>query len=351
MSYRSRNKNFNPIVTNASHAYAPSAIKYATLEGAVNFFQDPPDADSLIRPSMTKDTHNESDSESENDCRPMRNRTFRVKYLGLHFDLSNSNEWSDANRSRILLAALYLKDRFQMLVCHLRVLHRANLTASSRNLQALVTDLKHERMFQDVTVEACLTLYFQIVNAKRCLDAHLAEPTAAPFTPTHLYKIAEYLVGYDDEIQKAKNEHMAAMDGSNNTIRRPLQILDAVTKESSGNGQSLYKNLTTRANTRSSESSPTWSLPLTPASTQSASSLASSSEEADVSANSREKMEQEMLRMHTQMADLLGAVKTQQLTIETLQGRVNTLESDLSMSKEDQERLRLTLRGMAKLEE
>ncbi|KAG0340274.1 hypothetical protein BG000_000281 [Podila horticola] len=36
------------------------------------------------------------------------------------------------------------------------------------------------------------------------LDAHTAKRTSAPFTPTHLYKMAEYLVGYYDEMQKAK---------------------------------------------------------------------------------------------------------------------------------------------------
>ncbi|KAF9280151.1 hypothetical protein BGZ74_002664 [Mortierella antarctica] len=347
MSYRSRDKNFKPIVTNASHAYAPSAIQYATLEGVANFFQDPPDADSLIRrkrhqglfSSMIKDTHNESNSESENDCRPMRNRTFRVEYHGLRFDLSTSNQWSEANRSRILLAALYLKDRFQLLVCHLRGLHRANLTVSSRNLQALVADLKHEQMLKDATVEACLTLYFQLVNARRCMDAYLAEPT--DFKPTHLFKIAGYLVGYDDEIQKAKDSHLAAMDGSNrNKVNKPLQILDAMGKEDGlENEQSLYTNLVTGAspqvNTRSSTSSPTRSLPSTPTSSQSASSAATTPERTERFVHSHEKMEQEMLRMHTQMADLLATVKTQQLMIETLQGRVNTLESDLPMSKEE----------------
>ncbi|KAF9327745.1 hypothetical protein BG006_009003, partial [Podila minutissima] len=235
-----------------------------------------------------KDTHNESDSESENDCRPMRNRTFRVEYHGLRFDLSTSNQWSEANRSRILLAALYLKDRFQLLVCHLRGLHRANLTVSSRNLRALVADLKHEKMLKDATVEACLTLYFQLVNARRCMDAYLTEPTE--FTPTHLFKIAGYLVDYDDEIQKAKNSHLVAMDGSN-------------------------------LNTRSSASSPTRSLPSTPTFSQPASSAASSPERTERFVHSHEKMEQEMLRMHTQMADLLATVKSQQLMIETLQGR------------------------------
>ncbi|KAG0027432.1 hypothetical protein BGZ81_005632 [Podila clonocystis] len=304
---------------------------------------------------MIKDTHSESDSESENDCRPMRNRTFRVEYHGLHFDLSSSNHWSEANRSRILLAALYLKDRFQLLICHLRALHRANLTVSSRNLQVLVADLKQERMLKDATVEACLTLYFQLVNAKRCLDAHIAElTTSAPFTPTHLYKIAEYLVDYDDEIQKAKAANMAAMDGSSSR-KKISKILDAMAKEGSENGQSLYTDLTgasPRANSRSSASSPTESLPSTPTSLQPASSSASSPGEAELSGKSHEKMEQEMQKMHTQMTDLLITVKTQQSIIEALQGRVNTLESDLSKSKEDQEqRLRLALRGMDKLEE
>ncbi|KAG0014368.1 hypothetical protein BGZ82_001786, partial [Podila clonocystis] len=241
--------------------------------------------------------------------------------------LRRSNQWSEANRPRILLAALYLKDRFQLLICHLRALHRANLTVSSRNLQALVADLKHERMLKDATVEACLTLYFQLVNAKRCLDAHLAElTTSAPFTPTHLYKIAEYLVDYDDEIQKAKAANMAAMDGSSsrNKISKPLQILDAMAKEGSENGQSLYTHLTSaspQANSRSSASSPLQSLPSTPTSLQPASSAASSPEQAELSGKSHEKIEQQMQKMHTQMTDLLITVKMQQSIIEALKGR------------------------------
>lgn len=36
------------VVASAAHAYAPSATQYATLEEMINFFQDPPDVDSLL---------------------------------------------------------------------------------------------------------------------------------------------------------------------------------------------------------------------------------------------------------------------------------------------------------------
>lgn len=36
------------VVASAAHAYAPPAIQYATLEEMINFFQDPPDVDSLL---------------------------------------------------------------------------------------------------------------------------------------------------------------------------------------------------------------------------------------------------------------------------------------------------------------
>lgn len=50
-------------------------------------------------------------------------------------------------------------------------------------------------------------------------------------------------------------------------------------------------------------------------------------------------MEQEILRTRIQIADLLTMVKTQQSTIETLQGRLNTMESDRSKAEKCQDLL------------
>ncbi|KAG0082421.1 hypothetical protein BGZ93_002443 [Podila epicladia] len=217
--------------------------------------------------------------------------------------------------------------------------------------------LPKSKKSQDVLKTRLLEAANEDEDLQRCLDAHLAESTiTAAFTPTHLYHIAEYLVGYDDEIQKTKDSHLAAMDGSNNRnkVQKPLQILDALGKKEGLENEPTYTNLTTgtsrQVNTRSSASSPARSLPSTPTSSQSVSSAVSTPEWTERSVNSHEKMEQEMLRMHTQMGDLLAALKTQQLTIETLQGRVNTLESDLS-SKEDPEQKLTPHRGTEKLEE
>ncbi|KAG0027431.1 hypothetical protein BGZ81_005631 [Podila clonocystis] len=350
------------IVPNAAHAHAHSAIQYATLNQVLHFFEDPADADSLIRRerymglfwSRHSDTiPEEIDSDTGDEYRPVKGRPLQVEYRGIQFDLCNSDHISEANRSRIFLAALHLKDRFQRLVCDLTALHKADLTVKSYNLKELVFALRFEPMLSDATVEAMLTLYFQLINAKRCLDAHLAEPTSAPFTPTHLYKISEYLVGYDSEIQKAKYAHMAVMDGSNNESRKPMQVQDQDTtvKKRSGNKPSSFQSpvgASPHTSTRSFASPPKRSTsstkPTSPRPTLSPIlPSVSTLQQTQLSGCSHEKVGQEMSTMRTQIADLLAMVKTQQATIEGLQGKLDTVESELTKSKESQDVLQIRL--------
>lgn len=381
MSHHSRYKNSKLIVTNAAHAYAPSTLHYATLDDVLDFFQDPPDVDRLMHHSRAEglfcksnanlrlsieltcqsrggtftniplsdqllgsffdDTTGDEGEGNSKDEPITRGRTLNLEYDGIQYDFSNSKRCAEANRSRIFLTALYLEDRFQELVRRLKELHRADLTVYSRNLRTLAYYLKLEPMLKGITVKALVTLYFQIVNAKRCLDAHLAETTPALFIPTHFCKIAERLVGYDNQIQKAKNTQKAAMDciNSNNNKNEPTRDQDTAVKAKPNNGLSLLQIL---ASTSPIEL-PSSTEPATPTSPLPSSSSTSILRPTELSGNTREGMELEISRMQAQMTDLLVSFKTQQLTIETLQGKVETLETDLSKSKECQDSLKACL--------
>lgn len=136
----------------------------------------------------------------------------RIDYDDLQFDLSNPTQRHDENRYRIFTIALHLMD------CLEPRLQRANLTIYSRTFRSLVATFGRwrKRDFDGISVEALVTLCFQIVNAKRCLDSHLAISTPS-FTPTHLYKIAGRIVGYDNEIRKVKEAGKAIKD------RKPVE--------------------------------------------------------------------------------------------------------------------------------
>lgn len=152
---------------------------------------------------MTRKTSDHKDYEGQTD------------YQGLVFDFSDSSECSLAKRDKIFWTALWLKDRMMKLVSDTQQLHNVDLTVQCPIFQELASRLDREsgQDLKGVSTEALVTLYFQIVNAKRCLDAHLAEPTSSvPFTPTQFSTIASDLVSYDNEIQKAKNAQAAAMD-------------------------------------------------------------------------------------------------------------------------------------------
>ncbi|KAF9275146.1 hypothetical protein BGZ74_004101 [Mortierella antarctica] len=379
------------------HSYAPSAIHYASWDKVVNFFQDPPDAETLM-------------SRWRNGGRFYNRETRykgRVDYKGVLFDFSGKNQDAKKTRPRRFLTALFIMDRMKRMVVGaydgipgLRDLYKANLTVSSRTFNSLAADLRETPSLQGISTEALVTLYFQIVNAKRCLDAHLARPNARSFKQTKMSEIADHLVGYDDKIQAAKEEWRAARSTENGNdsgrIESPMKDHGAEALDMSFDERCPSPGLTDAApapqpNTRSTApphaaplpssvlATPTTrSTPAPPSSAPGASTLRPSK----LSGVAYDKVEQELARMwkeqddlqamyktqHEDMlakikaqqddmldkitmrlveveardkvqAEMMARIKSQQSTIEALQGRLDAVESELSKSKRYQELL------------
>ncbi|KAF9310211.1 hypothetical protein BG003_008824 [Podila horticola] len=306
------------VATSAAHAYAPSAIKYATLDEVLSFFQDSSDAEFLksrprlgrwINPDESDTTDDEEETYIEEKYKPKKVRyKGQIGYKGLYVDLSNASQCSDNTRAKIFIAALFLMDRLAPRLA------KVNLTIYSRTLRKLTKDLglKASNDFDGVNVESLLTLYFQIVNARRCLDAHLAVSTPVSFTPTHMFKIAGRLVAYDNVIQKATEARMA------NKTRK-------ATKEKNEARRSTYSfqspPIQRIPSTGSAKSDTSTCVPQSPTST-------GPSARPDFSGD-HGRLEREVSRIQTQLADLTSTVKAQQATIEAL-------ELDLSKSKQTQ---------------
>lgn len=123
-----------------------------------------------------------------------------------------------------------------------------------------------------------------------------------------------------------------------NNKNEPMRDQDTAVKEKSNNGLTSLLSRTSI----SPIGSPSSIEPATPTSPQPSSSLAPILQPAELSGNTREGMEPEM-KMQVQMTDLLALFKAQQLTIEALRGKVETLETDLSKSKELQDSLKASL--------
>lgn len=231
----------------------------------------------------------------------------QIDYDNLQFDLFSPTQRSEENRGMIFITALFIMDHLESR------LQTSNLTSYSRAFRELAKRLDaHDRAFDGVPVEVLVTLYFQIVNAKRCLDAHLAVSTSASFTPTHLYEIADRIVGYDNEIQKAKVMRKAAKDREPIGTSTSKQQLPSTTSAPRSTKRSGYSRASS--------------------STRPSSSSAATPRPTELSSDTR-------ARMETQITDLLDTVRTQQLTIEALKGRVDTMESDRSKTEKRQELL------------
>ncbi|KAF9212109.1 hypothetical protein BGZ59_007208 [Podila verticillata] len=115
---------------------------------------------------------------------------------------------AQVNRPRIMKAALYLRDHFQMLVTHgnNERLRKVNCSQYNPIFKDLARDISHvEPDLEGVSTYALMSLYLKIVKAKRYLDAHLAISATPSFTPTQLFKIAGDLVDLDDEIHRVKD--------------------------------------------------------------------------------------------------------------------------------------------------
>ncbi|KAG0029634.1 hypothetical protein BGZ81_003561 [Podila clonocystis] len=330
----------------------------------------------------------------------------RVDYKGVLYDFSNKDQ-NKKNRPRIFLTALFIKDRMKRMVegaydgiSGLRELHKANLTVSSRTFSNLAVDLKETPSLKGISTEALVTLYFQIVNAKRCLDAHLALPgKSRSFKQTRMAEIAEQLVGYDDKIQAAKEAWRASVSiqGGNDseTIGSSMKDHGTEVSDMSCGERSPSPNLAEAApapqpNTRSNASPSAVSRPSSVPATSTIFTTAEPSLPPEVSTLgpfelpgvNYDGMEKELLRMRKEQVDMqamykmqhedmlamikaqqddmldkikmqfaevearnkvqdeqMTLIKSMQSTIETLQKRLDTVEGDLSKSKEYQELL------------
>lgn len=198
----------------------------------------------------------------------------QADYDGIHYDLSSADECNKANRPRIFLTAHHLKDYIESLFHCTKELYNANVSVDGRTLRILASDLScYVDELTNVSTEALVTLYFQMVNAKRCLDAHLATSPSIHFMPTHLSKIAGDLVDLDDKIQKARDALEAAkkseaIEGSNKKqdINKSLKVLTPNAMDESYPGQPLSPDLASpplEANSSSVTSSPATPRPST----------------------------------------------------------------------------------------
>ncbi|KAG0088305.1 hypothetical protein BGZ93_009292 [Podila epicladia] len=391
-------------VDRIEHSYAPSVIHYASWNKVVNFFQDPPDAETLMNRLRYGGRFLSHDNDTIDD-REIRHKG-RVDYKGVLFDFSGKNH--DAKiRPKMFLTALFIKDRMKRMVVGtydgipgLRELHRVNLTVSSRTFNNLAADLKDTPSLKGISTEALVTLYFQIVNAKRCLDAHLAQSKARSFKQTKMCEIADHLVDYDDKIQAAKEEWRAAISLENGngfgSIESPMKDLGAVNLDMSFDGRCPSPGLADAApasqpNTRLSAPTPAVYLPssvlATPTRRSTPAQLspplgASTLRLSKLSGVAYDRVEQELARMWKEQDDLqakykmqredmlakiklqqddmldkitmrlaevearnkvqaemMARIKSQQSTIETLQGRLDAVENEISKSKKYQELL------------
>ncbi|KAI9241276.1 MAG: hypothetical protein BYD32DRAFT_406373 [Podila humilis] len=371
------------------HAYAPSAIQYATLDKVVNFFQDPPHAESLMVRLRYGGRFSSHDSDTAGD-KESRHKG-RLNYKGIQYDFSIKNQYSKRNCPRIFLAALFIKDRLKRLVegtydgiPGIRELHNANLTMSSRTFNNLASDLKGAPSLQGISTEALLTLYFQIVNAKRCLDAHLAQLKSASFKPTRMSEIADLLVGYDTKIQTAKEAwragNSAKEDTGNNNVHYPMKYLSESTMDNSrdeGSLSSITVSPAPQADTLPSAAPHLSTPPATPTKASVPSQLGQLSSPPGISAPrpkeasgvSYDSIEQELLRLQNEQADveamhrmqqgsmlaeiksylddveatnkkqqdeMMALIQLQQSTIKALALKINILESDFSKSNDCQ---------------
>ncbi|KAF9379371.1 hypothetical protein CPC16_010789 [Podila verticillata] len=371
------------------HAYAPSAVQYATLDKVVNFFQDPPHAESLMVRLRYGGRFSSHDSDTAGD-KEIRHKG-RLNYKGIQYDFSIKNQYSKRNCPRIFLAALFIKDRLKRLVegtydgiPGIRELHNANLTMSSRTFNNLASDLKGTPSLQGISTEALLTLYFQIVNAKRCLDAHLAQLKSASFKPTRMSEIADLLVGYDTKIQTAKEAwragNSAKEDTGNNNVHYPMKHLSESTMDNSrdeGSLSSITVSPAPQADTLPSAAPHLSTPPATPTKASVPSQLGQLSSPPSISATrpkeasgvSYDSIEQELLRLQNEQADveamhrmqqgsmlaeiksylddveatnkkqqdeMMALIQLQQSTIKALALKINILESDFSKSNDCQ---------------
>ncbi|KFH72851.1 hypothetical protein MVEG_00076 [Podila verticillata NRRL 6337] len=371
------------------HAYAPSAVQYATLDKVVNFFQDPPHAESLMVRLRYGGRFSSHDSDTAGD-KEIRHKG-RLNYKGIQYDFSIKNQYSKRNCPRIFLAALFIKDRLKRLVegtydgiPGIRELHNANLTMSSRTFNNLASDLKGTPSLQGISTEALLTLYFQIVNAKRCLDAHLAQLKSASFKPTRMSEIADLLVGYDTKIQTAKEAwragNSAKEDTGNNNVHYPMKHLSESTMDNSrdeGSLSSITVSPAPQADTLPSAAPHLSTPPATPTKASVPSQLGqlpsppgtSAPRPKEASGVSYDSIEQELLRLQNEQADveamhrmqqgsmlaeiksylddveatnkkqqdeMMALIQLQQSTIKALALKINILESDFSKSNDCQ---------------
>ncbi|KAG0344646.1 hypothetical protein BG005_001745, partial [Podila minutissima] len=263
-----------------AHSYAPSAIQYATHQAVLNFFQDPPNVDMLKLMAQHQGRRlSEMSKDKNEDVRCIEDKygqlcPVQADYDGIHYDLSSADECNKANRPRIFLTAHHLKDYIESLFHCTKELYNANVSVDGRTLRILASDLNcYVDELTNVSTEALVTLYFQMVNAKRCLDAHLATSPSIHFMPTHLSKIAGDLVDLDDKIQKARDALEAAkkseaIEGSNKKqdINKSLKVLTPNAMDESYPGQPLSPDLASpplEANSSSVTSSPATPRPST----------------------------------------------------------------------------------------
>ncbi|KFH72854.1 hypothetical protein MVEG_00079 [Podila verticillata NRRL 6337] len=199
----------------------------ATLAEAIFFFQDPPNVDRIINCVRLK----EFKALPDRDQRPGTNdnddhERFKVVFKGFRLKQQDAQ----VNRPRIMKAALYLRDHFQMLVTHgnNERLRKVNCSQYNPIFKDLARDISHvEPDLEGVSTYALMSLYLKIVKAKRYLDAHLAISATPSFTPTQLFKIAGDLVDLDDEIHRVKDAWRVARG----LMVKRASVLDSTAKD------------------------------------------------------------------------------------------------------------------------
>lgn len=191
------------------------------------------------------------------------------------------------------------------------------------------------------------------------MDTHLAKvsPSALPatFTPTVLSTIASELVELDDIIQKAKD----AWETVSKNNKRPrssvpgsqyvplLQPITAPVYSPPRPTSSVFTPFTYVISLHTppahapapftGQGSPLSNIPeFRPTSAlDSTATTMNPATDSEKQSTKIETMEQLIFRMQTQQEGMLTMLETQQETIEELQKRLNTMESDLVKSKED----------------
>jgi len=137
----------------------------------------------------------------------------RTRYRGLQIENTQSRRSSDDNRTRVFLAAMYIRDCLLLMVQGNKELHKVNITRHNHDFKALCYQLnRNEPDLKGVTISALVALYNNILENWHKLDDFTKTATSEIFTETKFSKLAEDLGTLDQEIHQAKTDSQTVKD-------------------------------------------------------------------------------------------------------------------------------------------